>query len=455
MEQQPEVEILVHIGAPSRAADDASYRSLATSYMNFEPTNRIDFPSSQADNSDADNLSAQQHHAQDITAGPPSSGPFGTFRSPQASFRSVIDNANSPRVLARPITEEETTLPSTQLSLEWHTPPSSVQDSYQGNPVHISTLTSPTRVLEHYLQQFDSSQETSSQLSDYDASPHHPSQKLDQSFHEDKVEAPSAPYAPFIVPCTPQDELPSSPRMANGRHLRQNLPLSQQTNDGLTSDNVIEETIVEDSFDPTTITRADSEPLPATHQQSALAGTDVRPLARAISDMGPRSSVDPKSIITIPFLSEHGYTYESLELRAPDPEVSIMDITDDDFITPGLEKLAKALKDPKRYRLKEQARELRPSERGYWLIDCSAWDDQLKRDAWAYLANYVGTGVAGWGIWCTRDPDFQWLRVYCWGVVTAHIYLLLYLASQRRILYTGSSWVDGEGIAVLVTETRS
>ncbi|KAF3056588.1 hypothetical protein GL218_06762 [Daldinia childiae] len=200
--------------------------------------------------------------------------------------------------------------------------------------------------------------------------------------------------------------------------------------------------------------RADSEPPPAKRHQPDTLDKDPRALLRAASDIGPRVSSSQKSFLKVNFLSDHGYTYDSLELRAPEPPISVAQVDPQSFVTPGLESLARDLDIPKRYKPKESKRDLRPSERGYWLVDCSAWDPQLKRDAWAYLANYVGTGVAGWGVSCRRDREFQTLRVYCWGLVTAHIYLLLYLASQRKILYTGSSWIDSEDILVIVMQTR-
>ncbi|CAJ2501781.1 Uu.00g046340.m01.CDS01 [Anthostomella pinea] len=200
-------------------------------------------------------------------------------------------------------------------------------------------------------------------------------------------------------------------------------------------------------------TRADSEPPPKRHQPD-LPSTSPRALMRASSDIGPRTTSEQKSLITVAFLDVHGFTYESLELRAPKPPTSVLHLEPPDLVTPSLQKLARALEIPKRFRPKEQKRDLRPFERGHWLLDCSSWEPQLRRDAWAYLANYIGTGVAGWGIWCKRDPEFQWLRTYCFGGVAAHIYLLLYLASQRTILYTGSTWVDGDRIEVITMGAR-
>ncbi|KAI1143420.1 hypothetical protein F5Y05DRAFT_152622 [Hypoxylon sp. FL0543] len=477
MERQSEVEILIHIGAPSRAVDDTWYRSLAASYIDFQPTSRVTFPSHDSSGPhvedggrELDDQGTYENPTEiiSISTSQPSSEPLGAFRSPQASFQSVLDNAGSPRLPARRVpTEyssspvEETTAPKTPSP--WQSPSSVVQDSYLGNPMDLSTtLTSPTRILEHYLQQYDSpspSPRTTSQESGNFNPRGNSSQEHTQPSSENKLPTLVIPCTPPVVPCTPHKPSPSlevsfvrdSVMEHQEGQTNQLQPAASQNE--VSSDQIIEETVIVSSGAPS-VARADSEPPPNKRHQSSLADIDPRALSRSASDIGPRASNNQKATLTVTFLSEHGYTYDSLELVAPEPPAAMTEIGPTSLITPGLERLAEDLNIPKRYRPKEQTRDLRPTERGYWLVDCSTWSSQLKRDAWAYLANYVGTGVAGWGVWCTRDSDFRWIRVYCWGSVTAHIYLLLYLASQRRILYTGTSWVDGEGLTVILMETR-
>ena len=126
------------------------------------------------------------------------------------------------------------------------------------------------------------------------------------------------------------------------------------------------------------------------------------------------------------------------------------------LITPVLAKLATDLNLPKRFRPSLQTRKLRPYERGYWLVDCTSWDRELKESCWLFLADYLGSGAAGWGVWCTRDEGFTRLRTYCWGAVVGHLYLLLYIISKREVLYTGTVvWVDGDGEVVIKVDARS
>lgn len=123
-------------------------------------------------------------------------------------------------------------------------------------------------------------------------------------------------------------------------------------------------------------------------------------------------------------------------------------------MTEKLEKLARDVDIRKRFRPREMRRVLRPFERGYWHVDCSAWPDSIKRDTWGFLTNYVSNGDAGWGIWCRRDKDYKWIRLYCWGCAIGHMHLLLYLASRRELNYTGTTWVGGDGEAVVVMEPK-
>jgi hypothetical protein len=123
-------------------------------------------------------------------------------------------------------------------------------------------------------------------------------------------------------------------------------------------------------------------------------------------------------------------------------------------ITPRLEKLARDVKLEMRFeQRKKQTRELRPFERGYWLVDCSGWSSEDRFMTWGFLTNYIENGEAGWGIWCRRDEAYKWIRLYCWGCVAGHMYLLLWLASKRQLNYTAVHWITA-GETVITMEQR-
>ncbi|KAI0400296.1 hypothetical protein F4802DRAFT_499421 [Xylaria palmicola] len=464
MEAQPDVEILVHIGAPSRAVDDARYRSLAAAYLACGPMEAVPFhPQSQ---SGRDDNSKGSRHLPAIDDDDDDDESFhilsddrnASFQSIQASFRSVVDNANSPRV---PVHE----IPSHSLHQEiptsspgsWETPPSIVQDSHPMHHANFTSLTSPTRVLENYLQHFESPSDSYKEGSQADrtTTPY----KHDSQLHGHRVTARNpVACAQQLIPCTPQVRQiteQSFDKSDDTEYQNSSDPQEQpeaEVIDDTSDDNIIEETTFLSSSQPSVIGRADSEPPPQLRQLSHV--TSPHALARAASDIGPRSVADHRAPVTIQFLGSHGFTYESLEIHAPEPPISDPHIEPEHLITPALRNLGRDVGLPSRFRPEEQTREPRPFERGYWLLDCSSWEPRLKRDAWAFLANYIGTGTAGWGVWCKRDPDFGELRVYCWGSVVAHIYYVLWLSSQRKIVFTGSSWMDAGGARVITMGPR-
>ncbi|RYP65294.1 hypothetical protein DL771_008363 [Monosporascus sp. 5C6A] len=475
MAQSSEVEILVHIAAPSRAADDNRYRSLASAYIDFEPAARLSVLSTSLTGSNAGGNSqelqvSQRQLSQDSSRhGLQSSEqltPLPTPESPLASFRSVLDNANSPPVVTKnraQLTQATAENIESQATQEtWQSLPSVVDDSVPENSATVTIFTSPTRVLEHYLQAFDNSSPSHVRSSGGSSGEIIAGTPVQFQRISGKDQGRLQQHLSTTV-------IPQTPFQASAAQARRYMPASVASNNdggitqvsrgtGFTGEQangeVIDETTLMSSFELPLVGRADSEPLPARKPRLMEANVSPHNLVRTSSDMGPRTSGRKSRVVTVSFLPSHGFKYESLELYAPEPPISVSPVKLGDLITPNLERLAKSLEAEKPFRPREQPKELRPTERGYWLLDCSTWSAKLKRDAWAFLANYVGTGTAGWGVSCRRDADFRWLRTYCWGVIVPHIYLLLYLATQREILFTGTSWVDGEGKTAIIMGTR-
>ena len=91
------------------------------------------------------------------------------------------------------------------------------------------------------------------------------------------------------------------------------------------------------------------------------------------------------------------------------------------------------------------------------------------------MGEFVGdNGQAGWGTWCVRefqeaavrsDEDgdeeenllvapppqhyTEVVKIYCWGEVVGEIWLLLFIASKRKVKGVGAKWVDAGGVAVV------
>jgi hypothetical protein len=104
-------------------------------------------------------------------------------------------------------------------------------------------------------------------------------------------------------------------------------------------------------------------------------------------------------------------------------------------------------------------RTLRQSERGYWQFDTRAWSSKIQIKFWVFLQSNIGSGVSGWGIWCLREShedegeeeehELGIVKVFCWGEVVGHVWLLCYVASQARLKRVESQWVDADEEVVI------
>ena len=57
--------------------------------------------------------------------------------------------------------------------------------------------------------------------------------------------------------------------------------------------------------------------------------------------------------------------------------------------------------------------------------------------------------MGGWGVWCIKGEELETIRLYCWGVIVGHAYLLLYMASESKIKGTDACWIGGDGEAII------
>lgn len=132
-------------------------------------------------------------------------------------------------------------------------------------------------------------------------------------------------------------------------------------------------------------------------------------------------------------------------------------------LTPTLTLLAQRLNLTRVFVPLHQSREVTVLERGYWFLrlrltgstsgggdaggDAGAgvWGAELFARFWTFLREFISEGRAGWGVWCVLEKDgdsYLVVKVYSWGEVMPHIYLLLFLASERRIRRLGVQWRD-------------
>ncbi|KAJ8112367.1 hypothetical protein OPT61_g5246 [Boeremia exigua] len=110
-------------------------------------------------------------------------------------------------------------------------------------------------------------------------------------------------------------------------------------------------------------------------------------------------------------------------------------------------------KNPNRFKPLKIRRDLETDERGYWCVDCTQWSPRIQQEFWSSLCEHVGSGRLGWGMTLHRESGSRdtlgHVRLYCWGEVVEHIWLLMWLSSKGKVSNFGSKWVDADGIAVV------
>ncbi|KAJ5591968.1 uncharacterized protein N7459_002337 [Penicillium hispanicum] len=198
------------------------------------------------------------------------------------------------------------------------------------------------------------------------------------------------------------------------------------------------------------------------------------------------------------------------EIHPPPPPISTASFTT--HITPTLAMLTDRLNPARTYKPLHQSRPLDKLERGYWAVhlnllrpqtpdeaapapapgsghgvageiarksDCAQQQQQQRKNAWtasvfarfwAFLSDFIGRDArAGWGVWCIVEDAAgsaaRWaggddaggarevvpvlVKVYAWGEVAMHVYLLLFLASERYIRGVGAQWRDSREEVVI------
>ncbi|EFQ26396.1 hypothetical protein CGRA01v4_05525 [Colletotrichum graminicola] len=488
METTANVEILVHVTAPCRTVDDARYRALAQAYLDFNPTSQTKIisgpspsiakeviPSSQVElpelpawsnapppilSSDATRPATSSPSRPPSPPPPISFGSFGSFRSQELSFRNVLDNRNSPG-LARPLIPRDivpSSLPEPepqQTQSSWQAPPSTIGDSQPLNTVSLPEFSSPSRLFEHLACQFDSQAAGVSPQDSGIQQARTPAPAPEEEEDEDEDEGQVALVASSFWP--PADNEATTSPAYSAEKVVERTPFAAFKRPLLPSspfEQVIQDTPCQPSKKrrlPLSPTRAGSEPPLSSkrHRRSAPISESRSVITRSSSDVGTVLTDLYRPVR--PPNERHLNYLDRLEIHPAGPPVGTTDLTPDDLLTPKLRELARQLNISKRYAPIVQERELRPFERGHWQLDWTRWRPTLRERAWHFLTDYILEGFAGWGVWCKRAEDWTGLRVYCWGHIAGHVYLALYLASERALKKDVARWVDGAGEVVVIT----
>ncbi|XMA17698.1 hypothetical protein WAI453_010489 [Rhynchosporium graminicola] len=487
------VEILVHTTAPSRGQDDAKRRRMAEAYLSFHPatkttlepeltvgvTDNLNNATANLDQEAGSQLQDELQQATQETHEEPASGasyrpeqnsgeeedayeyvvehPLNLSQelfSPSMSFNSAVDNANSP--IFRAQISHYGDLPISKPSQEpgvadsWVVPPSEVPDSQPEVSRTMIVFSSPTRMLELYLQ----NQESQLTRSTPDKSP----EKSDKS---GSLDLPLG-LRELLSSSPDRGQTQSSPSPVKGPERRSDRILEARSlNPPSTQDPALDlkRKWVSSSTEETHPSSAPPKPL-AIPTQVPISSQPLppRPEKRARLELPntrdfSSSQLTPASgrLACTPTPSSFqapGAWWCQLEIRPSPPETSSEQLTADMLITSHLAQIVKRMPSSL-YCPVHQKRDLREMERGYWLVDCKEWNLNLQQQCWNTLGSSIGKNKSGWGVWCIRDEDFTSLRIYCWGIVVRHIYLLLLMASNNRIKKAGIRWIGGDGETII------
>ncbi|WEW58605.1 hypothetical protein PRK78_004073 [Emydomyces testavorans] len=460
---EPVVEVLVHISAPSGAGDDVNHRALADACLNFEAGTRIRIYPNENDELDRNEelnvlnqISCNSHHA---TSSRTSTNAGYTFED--SVLYDVLDAQKEQ--------------------------PSAVSDG--GECYTTEMIITPTKLSD--TDSFETLPETvpDSQLSFSPTWNPHRNSELD-------VESTTGEISNLEpLACTKQDAGGATIPNANLTESESFRTLPESVLDSQPSFRSTGDVERNGSPDMGPIkavqidSRLSSSQLVSPPKRIRLSITEKRVAlvvreSNLSSDLTEVVSSDPIDLSCLPELPA--------EIHAPLPKIS--DRTQfSTHITPSLEMLSEQL--ISQFKPTYQARQLGILERGYWYlripIDMNKQDiPSDKRDEraiakatknkrhynpgpwtldcflqfWNYLLEFIGQhGRAGWGVWCVCDsagdqPATESIRqldvrIYAWGETASHIYLLLFLASDKRIKGVPNvEWRDGKGEVVLRME---
>lgn len=392
-------EILVHITAPSAAADDVRYRALAQAYLDFQPEGFVELP-------------------QDISSGP-NAVPPDRLVSPQASFGSVWDNVGSPRLAAvnqqlapSPCVQPRLPPASSQLrddfsQASWVAPPSEVPDSMPDNDIRAPAFNTPTRVLNFFLQSTGQLPQSSGGASGEDP-------EGGRNVSSGNLSRAAA----FNVGSSP------SARTSKSHALQGPASIKYGNDVGVDVDDV---------------TVKDKEP----------PGSDAAALPEVRRPTIPATPAANKSACAV---DSNDWAHET-QLISTEPAVASNRLGP--RAPQHLEKLAGSMQMGKKYRPKYQARDMRPFERGYWLMSLVGWDFEEKVKAWGFLGNYIRRDdKAGWGTRACRDESWGWIRLYGWEHIAGELYILLYVASYRKLKFMEIKYYGAAGEVLIVVGPR-
>ncbi len=381
----------------------------------------------------------------------------GLMPSPRLSFNSVLDNIDSP-VFRGLVTRDEhvsgfgSKRHSQDSSDSWRPSLSSVADSQPDNDRPVPVFTSPSRILELYLLK-SNAQKSSPQLGIREQRVYE-TETGTVSANRDRVsesfESSRVPSSPSPNKRRRRDHVPASGSQFHDPPSTQdpNLVLKRKWSESESGEIRTSSAPPRPSNNSAICSEGPPPSLHTSHRKRRCTRIPSSENIGTITTL--TSSQIVKDLRSSPPSTDVSSPWSNLlEIRPAPPTTSTADLDPQTFITDTLHQLAAKTSAARHFRPVSTTRDLRPMERGYWLLNCESWDDGLRNRCWHFLGNCIGKNFVGWGVWCMRDAQHSTIRVYCWGIVVPYIFLLLCLASEGKIMKIGASWIGGDGETII------
>jgi hypothetical protein len=407
-------EVLVHISTPATRQNDDLYRSLADAYLDFEPQRQHgEIPRGTFFGNDSSflgqptsNTGLDEEPRQSAAAGGGSI--LSTSKDSYGSFPSHVSSGGQP---------------------------STSQNKYESFPTG-SRLARLDRIHTHWKEQI-----TPKSTSNRGKEPARPTQRSNEypnmAFIEDTQLGAQAllsqlqedDYATTSEDTSDEDEEIEDPPVHNSR------PLNSQRN---VASQRIE---VPSSIWPTPAAAARS----INASQSRVQDTPASSVhAQVLEKQNIENYTDTLEV-------EYDFSTLPVDAYPPPPKISISCPNNlPSQITKQL--AAIQIQNPERFRASQKSPTPKPDDRGYWSINPSSWPVGLQCEFWTSLREHVTSGRLGWSTTLYRDASSTHtlgkVRLYCWGEVVEHTWLLLWLCSKGSIVSSESRWIDADGTIV-------
>ncbi|MCJ1401921.1 hypothetical protein MMC11_005138 [Xylographa trunciseda] len=402
----PELEILVHISAPSRVIDDGKYRKQALGLLDFEATTRLDI------------------------------GPCNDVPEQLVPVTPYLQGARSHASLAQPPRDKGIQDASRDALVEstfydevsWD---SSVAARRDHQPPLPTTMYTTPRVVVNRTPALDRPQ----------SAPVPASPSFQGTAHR-RSQSDSWQTPPSVIP----DSQPEPSQLKRSFP----EPVSFSSSAGLSSPSAKRQRL--DLVDEARLEHAPS----STESAEDIPVIGTRPTAPSSPPWTTSSG-----------LSATSHRDGRVEVHPPPPKTSLASFTT--HITPSLALIEEKLPMARFFNPVFMVRDPQTLERGYWqlLFDSKVLSHEREK-FWEFLVQFISEGRAGWGVWAekfqtersmmngeaapegqTQVAENEIVRVYCWGEVVGYIYILLFMGSHRKIKQMGARWVDAGGEVVI------